>query len=236
MNKHRGIHEEDKSLFLNSELEKLKNAAKDLIWLLDRGYSLNASLKLVGDRFQLKDRQRMALSRIVTSTSDAQERKKKCVKITDIINFPKISIDTFNVLITIESALAGGYIFECFDGSIRDIASVHGRWRKVVETEKAINLICLALKKNNICQLEWVIDLPVSNSKVLAKLIENIAHTHNLFSDIKLLYNSDQFLKQSCNLVATSDSTIIDKVKNWLNLAKEVIVDYLPDIQITKIF
>ena len=46
-----------------------------------------------------------------------------------------------NQLITIEAALSGGLIFRGRDGCFRDLASIHGTYRKVEETLPALNLI-----------------------------------------------------------------------------------------------
>ena len=51
--KHRGPHPEDRQLFSPQQLNGLQSATRDLNWLLSRGYAVNSSLKLVGDRYQL---------------------------------------------------------------------------------------------------------------------------------------------------------------------------------------
>ena len=43
-------------------------------------------------------------------------------------------LDGYNVLTTIEAALAGGVILAARDGAYRDMASMHGSYRKVAET------------------------------------------------------------------------------------------------------
>ena len=50
-------------------------------------------------------------------------------------------IDGYNVLTTIEAALAGAVIIAGRDGCYRDMASMHGSYRKVEETSPAIELI-----------------------------------------------------------------------------------------------
>ena len=47
-------------------------------------------------------------------------------------------MDGFNVLTSIEAALAGGVILAGRDGCYRDMASMHGSYRKVEETRPAI--------------------------------------------------------------------------------------------------
>ena len=58
---HRGAHPADKQLFSDRYLPELRDSTADLSWLLSRGYSLKSSAKLVGDRHNLKERQRLLL-------------------------------------------------------------------------------------------------------------------------------------------------------------------------------
>ena len=46
----------------------------------------------------------------------------------------ELLIDGYNVLTTVESALAHGLLLIGRDGCMRDLASMHGSWRKVDET------------------------------------------------------------------------------------------------------
>ena len=50
-------------------------------------------------------------------------------------------LDGYNVLTTIEAALAGGVILAARDGTYRDMASMHGSYRKVAETLPALELL-----------------------------------------------------------------------------------------------
>ena len=50
-------------------------------------------------------------------------------------------LDGYNVLTTIEAALAGGVILAARDGAYRDMASMHGSYRKVAETLPALDLL-----------------------------------------------------------------------------------------------
>jgi hypothetical protein len=50
-------------------------------------------------------------------------------------------IDGYNVLTSIEAALSGGVILRARDGCYRDMASMHGSYRKVEETISAIHIL-----------------------------------------------------------------------------------------------
>jgi hypothetical protein len=67
-------------------------------------------------------------------------------------------------LITIEAAMSGGLIFVGRDGCCRDLASIHGTYRKVTETIPAVKLIGRFLQKVGVTEAVWLLDSPVSNS------------------------------------------------------------------------
>ena len=102
--KHRGPHPSDHLLFSPKEIPKIKEAILDLSWLLSKGYSEKSALNLVGDRYQLKMRQRMAVLRCVSRRDAIAHRKSKEIAPLDLAG-KNLSIDGFNLLITIESAV-----------------------------------------------------------------------------------------------------------------------------------
>ena len=61
--RHRGAHPRDRELFAPERIEDLRRAVGDLSWLLSRGYAPTSSLKIVGDRYDLAQRQRTAVAR-----------------------------------------------------------------------------------------------------------------------------------------------------------------------------
>ena len=72
--KHRGAHPEDRKLFADDQLPALRTAVRELSWLLSRDYSIKGALKLVGDRYALTDRQRLAVSRAACSDQSKEQR------------------------------------------------------------------------------------------------------------------------------------------------------------------
>ena len=127
--RHRGPDPRDARLFGPELVPRLREAAADYAWLLGRGYSDVAALKLVGDRFQLAGRQRDALRRGVCAPARAEARLARRRPLGD-----RVAIDGFNVLVTLESLLSGAPVFRGLDGALRDLAGVHGTWRRVEET------------------------------------------------------------------------------------------------------
>ena len=111
----------------------LRGATADYSWLLSRGYATVSTLKLVGDRWNLTERQRMAVRRSACSDQPAPRRlERSCCEI-DLAGCILL-IDGFNVLTTIEAALGGAVVLSCRDETYRDIAGLHGTYRRVEET------------------------------------------------------------------------------------------------------
>jgi hypothetical protein len=67
--KHRGPGPQDLAWFSDESIPQLRTAVHDLSWLLSREYAEASSLKLVGDRYRLVERQRIAVRRSACSDS-----------------------------------------------------------------------------------------------------------------------------------------------------------------------
>src|SRR5439155_9533497 len=97
--KHRGPHPEDGALFAPGRLPELRAATTELSWLLTRGFPPAASLKLVGDRHRLAQRQRAAVSRVACSDQHRARRSSSRVRLEGLQG-ERLLIDGFNLLIT----------------------------------------------------------------------------------------------------------------------------------------
>jgi hypothetical protein len=226
--KHRGPHPQDVQCFARSVWPILHQSTADLSWLLTRGYAVPSALKLVGDRFQLTDRQRMAVMRSVCSDQSQMLRQQKQVS-GDALHGQRIDLDGFNVLTTVEAALAGGVVLQGRDGCYRDLASMHGSYRKVEETEPALVLVGQVLDELAVDQCHWYLDRPVSNSGRLCTVIRRVAAGHGWPWEASAVGDPDAALAVSPHIIATADSAILDRCSRWLNLAREVIDRRLPD-------
>jgi hypothetical protein len=206
---------------------RLREAVADLSWLLTRGYASVSALKIVGDRYRLDQRQRMAVGRCSCSDQALERRHLSCVELTRISQ-SEIWLDGYNVLTSVEAALAGGVILVARDGCVRDLASVHGTWRKVQETVPAMELVGRFLAEHGIAQATWYLDRPVSNSGRLKTLLRTTAEKHDWPWAVELVPNPDKILATAEQLVATADSGILDECRQWVNLARAVIETSVP--------
>src|SRR5947199_8872547 len=174
LRKHRGAHPEDRNLFAAEHLPALRTATRELSWLLTREYSLKGALKLVGDRYTLTDRQRLAMARAACSDQSKERRDAALVEAAKVAGEALI-VDGFNLLITVEAALSGGLLMLCRDGCVRDLSSVHGSYRSVNETANAIEVIGNSLVSHQPGSVTWLLDRPISNSGRLAQRIRETA-------------------------------------------------------------
>ena len=218
---HRGPHPEDPQLFAPEHTVDFATAVEDYSWLLSRGYPRQAGLTLVGDRFQWTQRQRVALGRCACSDAARQRRHDK-----QFHEFDLIHIDGLNALTTVEAALAGGVVLRGRDGCFRDMASFHGNYRMVEEAPRAAELIGLHLAGRPAL---WLLDKPVSNTGRLAALLRELAAERGWPWTVELVPDPDGLLKRSTEVVATSDSAILDACGRCYNLARKV-VEELPEV------
>lgn len=219
---HRGAHPEDAELFSAAQQPALKSAVADLSWLLTRAYATPSALKLVGDRFNLSQRQRLAVMRAACSDQALADRRARMLPIADISG-RTVLLDGYNVLTTIEAALSGGVVLACRDGCYRDMASIHGTYRKVEETPPALTLIGQTAAELAVAGCTWYLDSPVSNSGRLKALILDLAGQHGWKWNVEVVLNPDAVLSQSDGIIATADSVVLDRCGSWVNLAKEIV-------------
>ncbi|MCP4443177.1 MAG: DUF434 domain-containing protein [Aureispira sp.] len=231
--RHRGKHSSDDKIFTPKWQAVLKEAAQDLSFLLGRGYADKSSLMLVGNRYQLNTRQQKALMRISCPSDRIGLRKGKELK-PEAIKDQKIIIDGYNLLITIEVALSGGLLFDTMDNCYRDIASLHGTYKKVEETIPALELVGEALQKLEVKEVLWYFDAPVSNSGRLKVLLYELAGKYGYSWQIELVNNPDKTIIEHNQISVSCDGWIIDETDQWFNLARYVIEDSIPQAEILK--
>ena len=226
--RHRGAHTRDAELFHTDQIPKLCVAVSELSWLVSHGYKMASALKLVGDRHGLRERQRLAVSRSACSDEDRQRRITHAVPVAQLGN-ERVIVDGFNLIITVEAALSGGPLFIGVDKCIRDLSSVHGSYRSVEETERAIYMIGKALEHLGASSVMWLLDRPVSNSGRLATRIAEIALQRGWPWRVEAVFNPDATITSSTAVAITSDSSILDRVERWADLKGHLLATEIPN-------
>jgi hypothetical protein len=228
---HRGPHPDDRQLFAPESWPRLQAAVGDLSWLLGRGYASVSALKIVGDRYLLDQRQRIAVGRSACS-DEARSRRERSRVDPEQLSGQTLWLDGYNLLTSVEAALAGSVILWARDGCFRDLASIHGTWRRVQETVPAVELVGRFLARLGVAGVVWYLDRPVSNSGRLKSLLRTAADGQSWPWTVELVPNPDKILAVADHTVASADSGILDQCGRWVNLARAVIEGSVPDARI----
>jgi len=213
-----GADPRDAADFAPAHWPALRVAVADLSWLLGRGYAEAAAIKLVGDRFQLTRRQRMAIRRAAAAPREAERRRARR---TEAIAGERVKIDGFNQIVTTERALAGGTAFIGQDTAVRDVASVHGTWRRTEGTARALTLLCEGLR--GVSLAHWILDRPISNSGRLAELVRRVCQSHDVPCEVDLEARADRALLDADGILASADAVLLDRCTRWTPLAERVL-------------
>lgn len=233
-NRNRGKNTGDDALFgSQKQLDKLKMGVQDMLYLLSRNYPEKTSSELVGNRYKLKTRQIQALRGASASGQQIEKRKLRQLKVSDLKG-KILYLDGFNVLILMESLLSGAYIFEGADGCFRDLSGVHGIYKRVNQTQRAVELVASFFQKEEVQKLVWIFDNPVSNSGRIKEIILDYALENNLNWEAGLEYNPDKFLAENSEIAVSSDAWILDHCQKWFNLIAYLITEEKLDVNLIK--
>lgn len=220
----RGYVDKDEELFGGSQRAKILSAANDARWLMNRGYSAESAITFTSNHYLLTSRQRMAIFRSILNDEDKTTRLKKEI----LKPGTEVLIDGLNIIITLETALSHSLVLRGDDGVLRDVAGLHGTYRIIDKTEKAIELILQTLSNLDVRNATFILDKPVSNSGSLKQLILEISRNFNLEVVVELDMNPDQIFVDKENVIS-SDGPVILKSSSWFNLNSMIVRDMIPD-------
>lgn len=215
-------------MFGEAQLSSLRAAVGDLAWLFARGYAQTSALKLVGDRYELRARQRTAVLRCTCTDAEAKTRGRRRLALSALAG-RELAIDGFNVLIAVEVALAAGVLIRGRDRSLRDLASVHGSYRRTEHTLAAARAVGEAIASAGAGSVLWLLDRPVSNSGRLAGMLSELSEREGWGWEVELDYDPDRRLAGLEAVVATGDAWILDQAEAHVDLASAVICARYPD-------
>ncbi|WP_242492615.1 DUF434 domain-containing protein [Methanolobus psychrotolerans] len=199
--------------------KQMDEAAKDIRYLLERGYQRDSSIRFTGDHYCLGKNERYILARTVFSTGTSAERKKKKLKCEELKS-RTLLIDGYNVLITLESLLKGEKMWLADDSFVRDIRGVFRNHSNDHVTFEAVEEMLCFLLNSRIKNADVLLDTQMKNSGELAAFIRTKMEEHSLTGDVRTSKHVDYDLK-NCNpsyVVATADGIVIDAVKNVVDI------------------
>lgn len=224
-NVRRGYVESDASEFSPQQVNLMRQAQRDIVYLVDHGYEISRSVKFIGDRFMFSARQRAALTRATARTESRLLRQQK-----RLYSFAgnTIYIDGFNLIITLEAALSPETtLIGCMDGTVRDLCGLRGTYRLIESTTLALNMLAELIAEGGAERAIFYLDAPVSNSGRLRAEILQVMERHAIQAEVELVPNADAMLWDK-DCVASSDAIILDRCNSWINLAELLITENLP--------
>jgi hypothetical protein len=115
-----------------------------------------------------------------------------------------------------------------YDGCCRDVAGIHGGYHVVEETLPAICLVATLAIQFGVSRCHWWLDRPVSNSGQLKTLLLETANQYQWDWVVDLDFNPDNVLSCCDQIVASSDSLVLDQCSCWFNLAGQIIAKSIP--------
>lgn len=221
--KRRGYLPEYDVQFGKTGIVRLREAAIDTLFLLNRGYDTRRASTIAMEHYQLSEMQRVALSRALDPDKTVARRQVNRLLKRDLAG-KTVYIDGFNAIILMESLVSESPVFRCLDGAIRDLANLKGSYKIIDKTEPAIRLVFEQLDKLQVKKAIINIDSPVSNSRNLKVLLLNLANDYNFDIEVNLIDACDKsFYDQEC--VITGDCIVIDNVKSWAPLYSWIVDD-----------
>lgn len=208
----------------DTTISKLSSPARDIRYLLEKGYPKTSSIRFVGDHYRLEKSERHILTRVIVPPGTAVARNKKRLTYKEVSG-KKILADGYNVLIAIESMLTGHTLWLCDDGFVRDTRGVFKSHNNTAITTEAVKQMCSILSKCNVPFVKVLLDSQMSQSGELAALIREELALLSLQSEVSTSAHADFDLKHADPeyVVATADGAIIDAVEKLIDLPASVL-------------
>lgn len=199
-----------------------KEAAADYRYLIERGYSRKSSLKITGDRYALTACVRTLLYRGVLPRDESDRRRGLLVSSHSV---DTLTVDGYNVLVTLANYLYGRPVFLGTDGFLRDAGEAYGRMIRGPMFDRAIRLFISYLAAEDHHFVRVLFDRPVPKSGELSERLRTAMEERAIHGTAGTVRSPDYELKQvTGGAVCTSDSAIIDDARvSVCDVAREIL-------------
>ena len=157
----------------------------------------------------------------MASSTVAASRKNKRIS-AGKLGGRTVAIDGYNVLITVESLIAGAPVYLCDDGFLRDTRGIFRRYRSSDRTILALREILSILQVSGVGRAEFLFDQQICRSGDLAARIRDMMAEYEVSGSAKTAKDVDRSLKLANCPVATGDGAIIDLASEVVDLPAEV--------------
>jgi hypothetical protein len=202
-------------------MPKIRSAIHDLRYLLDHGYPRDSAVNFVSNHYRLPLRERHLLARCVFSRREAIGHRQKVVS-ARAVRGKSLGIDGYNVIITLESILAGKKVVLCDDGFVRDLRAIFGKYRASRATERALEELLKVVAKAGPSKAAVFFDKQVSRSGELAGKVRHALRELGLEGDSEAVGGVD-FRLRGFDVVATSDRAVIRRAKAVWDIPAELL-------------
>lgn len=218
----RGPRNTDGDILSADALVQLSEAARDLRYLLGRGYAQRSAITLVGDHLQLVKRQRQLLFRCVASPDVAASVRGKAVASAA---GRTLLVDGHNVLITLETAINGGPLVRGDDSFLRDLSELHGTYRSNASTPRAIALLTASIRALGTRDVALYLDRPIAFS---ARLADEFREALGPGASVELADSADGAIRARLRagldaVLASSDSALLAEAAAVVDLVADAV-------------
>lgn len=196
----------------------LVDAYRDLKYLLNRGYRKAHALEFVANHYRLTLEERHLLARCVFSDPWIEEVRRKLLAPGELED-RTLTIDGFNVLITLESIVEGKAIL-CEDNLVRDL-KYQGKYRLSESTEGLLRRIAGALGELRVGKALFFYGRNVPKSGIVKALTEKSLEEFGVQGEVYLVKSPDFELK-GFKTVATADVGVVSKVPHVFDLPRYI--------------
>lgn len=185
----------------------LSEAVRDYRQLLDRGYPVQATIKLVGDRYRLDREGRVILFRGVHGRGTSGRISRRIL--TALPARAALGVDGYNVLFTVANYRTGHPLFVGTDGLLRDAGGAHGRFPSREVFGEALVLVVGRLAELEPAGASFYLDAPVSSSGDHAAAIRRACSEAGVPASVYVVASADPLVRDfSGEAIATSDSAV----------------------------
>ncbi|MGC9020669.1 MAG: DUF5616 domain-containing protein [Candidatus Methanodesulfokora sp.] len=198
----------------------LREASRYLLMLASMGFSQQQSLRLVAEKFSLRKEEILLLKRVIRWPDESLRNALKKIP-PFLAGGRSISVDGFNVLITVEEILLGNPVYLSTDGFIRDARAAYSSYRPGAMTEEAIREIIRELIGIGAGYVEIIFDSPHPGSGMLSSTVRDIMAEMGVEWSCRAEKDADSVVARG-EISASSDISVIEKAKAVLDIPELV--------------
>jgi hypothetical protein len=207
--------------FDDAAIARLKLAAEEVAWLTGRGYPLDVVGELVAKHHELSRAHRAALACGTCSEPQYRRRAARELEPEDVAKRP-LAIDAIDAVAAVEAALAGRYVLQTLDGTVRAFGIVRAAYTTSSNADDAIDRLLSAAKELRPSLLKIYVDEASAGAADLSTRFTDRAKSQKAKIEIVLVPNAPKALRKERQIV-TGDADTLDACAGWLNLVGRVV-------------